>query len=498
MVFLDENGIFYNKYYIPLSEKITLFDKSLSPEEFESYDELEEAALKWHLELMKKKNELNLKLPNLISSYYKRATPMLDDESEMKEDSGLDMTPRVNEMTPRDLTPRESQQLNPSEEENSQTSEILTNISNNFFKEEEIKWRNTLAPAEPDPNDYDSFEEYEQAMKNWFCLGSKIQLLPPHPCQIASLTKIVSSNEVKKKANFIKLRSESSQQEKDNNFSTYYEITNSTLTNVLSRFNFSSSVVNDDFDNFKNFLLSNLSDIFDQRVSIDKEVLNKTIATKKMSNIRQRIQLFSQQKVEEKKINKSIPDLEEKQNSAEIKIRIGEILQNYLSNHYQKKSQKEKEDKFSKYPIVLPKFKACLETDHFNNSIEKSESNLAIFNWKMEDLKRPYVYILDKSQQKALRNEKINFNACKEFGEKETLEDTNYNFVYKFPSMNIPLDFENIGESYYLTRINQKYREMVDLKRRDNWRIIHHPSLFKASSERYKQVKKKKTFYPKL
>lgn len=58
---------------------------------------------------------------------------------------------------------------------------------------ESVPWDFQLVPSEPDPENYNTFEEYEEAMERW-CVAchDTIHKIPPHAEQLASILPITN------------------------------------------------------------------------------------------------------------------------------------------------------------------------------------------------------------------------------------------------------------------------------------------------------------------
>lgn len=56
------------------------------------------------------------------------------------------------------------------------------------FKRMRDPWESVLIPEEPNPRDFNTFQDYQEAMVNWasVCIKSS-NILPPHPLQLSSL-----------------------------------------------------------------------------------------------------------------------------------------------------------------------------------------------------------------------------------------------------------------------------------------------------------------------
>ncbi len=64
---------------------------------------------------------------------------------------------------------------------------------------EKDPWDAVLVPEEPDPSYYDTYEDYEAAMKRWaLLLSNELPIIPPHASQLKDLIPIqtvVSGND---------------------------------------------------------------------------------------------------------------------------------------------------------------------------------------------------------------------------------------------------------------------------------------------------------------
>lgn len=52
-------------------------------------------------------------------------------------------------------------------------------------------WGTLLVPCEPDPDDFDSFHDFEEAYKRWAAVVSNLPIIPPHTTQLQDLIPIV-------------------------------------------------------------------------------------------------------------------------------------------------------------------------------------------------------------------------------------------------------------------------------------------------------------------
>ena len=155
MVFVDEKGILYNKFYTQLPNEQqplnpstvittkndpnnTFFPPFPIAENFESYEEFEEAVSQWYLSVCKKRLESNLSLPQVLGRSFARPTIIFD---ETKDDSTQALfTPRTEPMTPRQetinelmgfLSPKSSESNNTSNTNTHNTNINNTNANNN-------------------------------------------------------------------------------------------------------------------------------------------------------------------------------------------------------------------------------------------------------------------------------------------------------------------------------------------------------------------------------
>jgi hypothetical protein len=69
----------------------------------------------------------------------------------------------------------------------------VNDLDSKKFQWPSESWDAVLVPQEPDPYFYDSYEEYEAAMKRWALLVSEqLPVLPPHASQLKDLIPIQS------------------------------------------------------------------------------------------------------------------------------------------------------------------------------------------------------------------------------------------------------------------------------------------------------------------
>ena len=59
-------------------------------------------------------------------------------------------------------------------------------------------WDTTLVPVEPEPELFDTFVEYEKAMRRWaFVCTNYMSIVPPHPSQLSNLILLQTAVERK-------------------------------------------------------------------------------------------------------------------------------------------------------------------------------------------------------------------------------------------------------------------------------------------------------------
>eukprot|EP01091_Cochliopodium_minus_P013654 TRINITY_DN4447_c0_g1_i1.p1 TRINITY_DN4447_c0_g1~~TRINITY_DN4447_c0_g1_i1.p1 ORF type:complete len:601 (+),score=160.26 TRINITY_DN4447_c0_g1_i1:69-1871(+) len=175
----------YNKYYNKIQTKE--FDKKLeilqtplpNPKDFQEYHAYEEALLKW--EDMMNQALKDIEMADVGSSLYfrPRVTQTLDEiqiEADFQTEN-IDL----------ELKMMEESEFDTNEDELSLSESSKS--SNHILKKD--PWDSLLVPKEPNPDDYDTFEDFEEAMLNWTHLCSiQVPIIPPSSEHLQGLLPI--------------------------------------------------------------------------------------------------------------------------------------------------------------------------------------------------------------------------------------------------------------------------------------------------------------------
>jgi hypothetical protein len=139
-----------------------LYQTCPNPYSYETFDEYEQAMLKWSTDVQ---NRLGyLQLPVIMGRhYYRPYVQSIDkDDDAQKNNLKKSMTIKRSVMT---------------------TSETAYAS----LLDSDDTWEANLVPMEPKPEFYDTFEEYEKAMQRWCIACMGLPFLPPHPAQFQKL-----------------------------------------------------------------------------------------------------------------------------------------------------------------------------------------------------------------------------------------------------------------------------------------------------------------------
>ncbi|KAL9657507.1 hypothetical protein ABK040_016772 [Willaertia magna] len=147
------------------------------PESFSTFDEYEEALLKWSRQVERKLGYLQL--PRVTGRHYFRpqqqSSSVMENESK-KNRVSTNINPRISN-TLASLATSSNSSSKPFEESNDESVEEVVNET----------WEANLIPLEPKAEFYDTFQEYEEAMIRWTILCLGLPFLPPHAAQYQSL-----------------------------------------------------------------------------------------------------------------------------------------------------------------------------------------------------------------------------------------------------------------------------------------------------------------------
>jgi len=241
VVFLGPRGELYNVHYIPLDanqaknlpiKEITLDDNNNkefryditskifrempTPDKFENYFEYEKSLLEW-----KDRVEESLgpvKLPHVMGRHYYRPRATIE---RLRGSSGSNdylEAPKDVNASPDTSSPANAETK---KQEENMDEELFKRVSTEMSKAQFMKilqkkransanssssvpidddlrqmlfdkepWDSTLVPEEPSPYLYDTYEEYEAAMKRWALLCTQLAAIPPHASQLKDLIPI--------------------------------------------------------------------------------------------------------------------------------------------------------------------------------------------------------------------------------------------------------------------------------------------------------------------
>eukprot|EP01130_Rhizamoeba_saxonica_P017729 TRINITY_DN865_c0_g1_i1.p1 TRINITY_DN865_c0_g1~~TRINITY_DN865_c0_g1_i1.p1 ORF type:complete len:1000 (+),score=201.56 TRINITY_DN865_c0_g1_i1:239-3001(+) len=154
--------------------------------DYTSIEEYEEGLLIWRDNV----DDIfqSIHLPSILGDYFYRPQVYADLQADYSI-SGMDIS--AIEESAMESTLEEYQS---SYETDASSFEDIVHISEKVSNKilENIPWNAQLIPVEPDPQDYDDFESYEEALHKWAYVCSSISTIPPHPEQLEELIPIQS------------------------------------------------------------------------------------------------------------------------------------------------------------------------------------------------------------------------------------------------------------------------------------------------------------------
>ncbi|KAJ6249262.1 sca1 complex scaffold protein scaa [Anaeramoeba flamelloides] len=260
-VFVDSKGVLYNSLYQPLNnykQKLSTLsqkqenidkvnhserqkDEELTQEEliekyepkdlhalpkfpknndFESFDDYEQAVLNWEKEVNNKIGFLNL--PVSMSRIWSRPFIGVDETQQTQNQDRMTRTGSVgsfgelNQRSSTDSTGKRQSMSKESVGERSKIRRSSSRISDKLFSftgeipkimegtnlliTDKKRWDNNLLALEPDPLYYDTIEEFEEAYLGWAqAILESTAVIPPHPSQFSDLYGIMTFEQKEKK-----------------------------------------------------------------------------------------------------------------------------------------------------------------------------------------------------------------------------------------------------------------------------------------------------------
>jgi len=198
-VFMDSEGTLYCIDYIPLREyspnpqqaienrlfcpDAPVYHNFPEPTQYKTFEEYNQRLSQWYSNTQDSVG--NLLLPNVIGRRYRRPTAGLFDNL-----SEADKSESLSTGSLKNSSPTPSRLL----EDDFDVSEM----DMQSWSENVEPWESILIPAEPEPEQYSTFEAYEAAMKRWSSICSnQMKVIPPHPSQLSSLILLRTASERK-------------------------------------------------------------------------------------------------------------------------------------------------------------------------------------------------------------------------------------------------------------------------------------------------------------
>eukprot|EP01094_Clydonella_sp_ATCC50884_P016471 TRINITY_DN2735_c0_g3_i1.p1 TRINITY_DN2735_c0_g3~~TRINITY_DN2735_c0_g3_i1.p1 ORF type:complete len:1185 (-),score=349.46 TRINITY_DN2735_c0_g3_i1:215-3769(-) len=204
--FVDGEGIFYNKFYeeldaaalqangVDLSDPAFTFPK---PEAFLAQEDYDGALMQWKVELSKALGRV--KLPTVLGSvFYRPAVGTSGIQSDLELSESTTMSEEDHSESGEPKSARGSPSMHPATPGQSEGTEGDMDDSDLFdrrWRLERDPWAASLVAAEPDPQRYSSYEEYERAMHNWGRVCAKSAMVPPSAEQMERLLGLTLQEE---------------------------------------------------------------------------------------------------------------------------------------------------------------------------------------------------------------------------------------------------------------------------------------------------------------
>jgi len=161
-------------------------------DEFENFFDYEQAFLGWKFAVESIFSETRLPLIT-GRSYYR---PKVSDYQKLRENSTFDYRPSVSSFSIEGDSDEKSDPLNSEVDDDNirDSAEYDLNLIKDLENSSE-PWDSLLVPQEPQPADYDTFEDYDEALVRWASICSQLSFFPPHASQLRDLIPIQSISE---------------------------------------------------------------------------------------------------------------------------------------------------------------------------------------------------------------------------------------------------------------------------------------------------------------
>ncbi|EFA78486.1 hypothetical protein PPL_09138 [Heterostelium album PN500] len=163
-------------------------------DEFENFFEYEQAFLSWRFAI--ETLFADIRLPMISGRALYR--PKVSDYQKVRDTSTFDYRPSMSSFSNEGDSDEKSDPLNSEIEDdiNGLTDSLdYDNINLKDLENSNDPWDTHLYPEEPEPADYDTFEEYNEALLRWASVCVTSPFFPPHPAQLKDLIPIQSITE---------------------------------------------------------------------------------------------------------------------------------------------------------------------------------------------------------------------------------------------------------------------------------------------------------------
>ncbi|KAF2070855.1 hypothetical protein CYY_007826 [Polysphondylium violaceum] len=166
-------------------------------DEFENFFDYEQAFLGWKFAvdtIFKDSVNFEIRLPLITGRSYYR--PKVSDFQKLRENSTFDYRPSVSSFSIENDSDEKSDPLNSEVDDDPirDSAEYDLNLIKDLENASE-PWDSLLVPQEPQPADYDTFEDYDDALVRWAAICSTLSFFPPHASQLRDLIPIQSISE---------------------------------------------------------------------------------------------------------------------------------------------------------------------------------------------------------------------------------------------------------------------------------------------------------------
>eukprot|EP01103_Thecamoeba_quadrilineata_P014586 TRINITY_DN4387_c0_g1_i1.p1 TRINITY_DN4387_c0_g1~~TRINITY_DN4387_c0_g1_i1.p1 ORF type:complete len:1204 (+),score=268.71 TRINITY_DN4387_c0_g1_i1:6-3617(+) len=201
-VYLGDKS-FYDVNYLPLdgNPRSILPPEVLlpfpNPQDFATYYDFEAAVLLWKKDVLK---AVQFTLPSVLGRYYfrPRVETQLSQKDETSSESLTDSNGHKSSQLSYEKLCQEFDKRSSMFEEDFDDFDVFEKEKEKDEKRADT-WETLLYPQEPDPNSYNTYQDYESALKKWAEVCASLTIIPPHAVQMQDLLNIPTALERKDK-----------------------------------------------------------------------------------------------------------------------------------------------------------------------------------------------------------------------------------------------------------------------------------------------------------